>query len=466
MRIFHSMPKRFRALTLVALGAILIATGSVALAAAPQPNPLTGSSTFSKDINYLTIRATGPAATIHGDPALGRALFAQNCAACHGALGVGGVDNPGSDDGTVPPVNPADPGFGADAPGDPANFAHNIDLFVQHGSKPSGDSPAIAMPGWGDAKKLTQQQIADVEAYIMQLNGVWWPDRWNPPAQVQMSATRSGNSVKYVINLVNEGPSDLTEVTLRDTLPAGVTFVQAYMPGIGQNPAKWNGSTVEWDVAVPQGGMLGPFTIETTVSGASVPANVAQITFAWNDINGDQVSSSAVSDRVVPAAPALAAQAPAVAAQAPSVAAQAPSVAAQLPAAAPTAAVTTTVPAATATPAPAAAPTAAPQPTAAPTAAPQPTTAPAPAGDATAGAALFTSKGCTACHTVNGTGGTIGPNLSHIGSTPYDSLANDPAFLALWLKNPSAQKPGTTMPNPNLSDTEIANLVAYLVSLK
>ena len=31
------------------------------------------------------------------------------------------------------------------------------------------------MSAWGDKGKLTQQQIADVEAYVMQLNGVSWP---------------------------------------------------------------------------------------------------------------------------------------------------------------------------------------------------------------------------------------------------------------------------------------------------
>ncbi len=32
------------------------------------------------------------------------------------------------------------------------------------------------------------------------------------------------------------------------------------------------------------------------------------------------------------------------------------------------------------------------------------------------GASLFSSEGCIACHTINGKGGTVGPNLSHVGS--------------------------------------------------
>jgi len=55
-----------------------------------------------------------------------------------------------------------------------AAFAREIDLFIQHGSRPSGPNPMLSMVPWGDAKRLTQQQIADVEAYVMQLNGVSW----------------------------------------------------------------------------------------------------------------------------------------------------------------------------------------------------------------------------------------------------------------------------------------------------
>jgi cytochrome c oxidase subunit 2 len=35
---------------------------------------------------------------------------------------------------------------------------------------------------------------------------------------------------------------------------------------------------------------------------------------------------------------------------------------------------------------------------------------------AASGSSLFSSEGCIACHTINGNGGSVGPNLSHIGS--------------------------------------------------
>ena len=111
----------------------------------------------------------GPAATMTGNAKGGAQLFAENCLPCHGAQGKGGVVNPGSDDGTVPPLNPIDPTI---ANKDAKTFAYNVDLFLQHGSTPDGKNPAIRMPAWGDDKMLSQKQIADLIAYVMSLNPV------------------------------------------------------------------------------------------------------------------------------------------------------------------------------------------------------------------------------------------------------------------------------------------------------
>jgi mono/diheme cytochrome c family protein len=75
--------------------------------------------------------------------------------------------NRGSTDGTVPALNPIDMTLENK---DPKVFAYNLDLFIQHGSTPGGDKPALTMLAWGDQKKLTDQQIADVIAYVISLN--------------------------------------------------------------------------------------------------------------------------------------------------------------------------------------------------------------------------------------------------------------------------------------------------------
>jgi cytochrome c2 len=96
------------------------------------------------------------------------------------------------------------------------------------------------------------------------------------------------------------------------------------------------------------------------------------------------------------------------------------------------------------------------------------------AGDANAGRALFTSKGCVACHVaqgVPGAVGTIGPNLSGLGdAAKRPQLAsgepNTPANLRGWIKEPQTKKPGTMMPALGLSDKESDDLTVFLLTLK
>jgi len=68
-------------------------------------------------------------------------------------------------------------------------------------------------------------------------------------------------------------------------------------------------------------------------------------------------------------------------------------------------------------------------------------------------------KGCITCH-LNGRiegSDTLVPNGPDL--TAY---RNDPTFLRRWLADPALVKPGTTMPDLNLSATEIESLVAFL----
>ena len=99
----------------------------------------------------------------------GKLLFDKWCQRCHGKDGKDDVSNPGSDDGTVPPLNPIDESLFSE---NPVTFAENIDRYIQHGSMPDGPHPEKFMPAWGDDLKLTQEMISEIEAYILRLNGV------------------------------------------------------------------------------------------------------------------------------------------------------------------------------------------------------------------------------------------------------------------------------------------------------
>jgi cytochrome c oxidase subunit 2 len=110
-------------------------------------------------------------------------------------------------------------------------------------------------------------------------------------------------------------------------------------------------------------------------------------------------------------------------------------------------------------------------------------------GDATRGAQLFAggTGGCIGCHAVRGVPtalGVIGPNLTHFGSRTTIAAAlypNEAPYLARWIKNARAMKPGVVMPalgrneydpvtkqrlTAGLDDQQVADLVAYLQSLR
>ena len=115
-----------------------------------------------------------------GSAERGAEVFRKNCSSCHGAEGKGNVPNPGSDEGKVPDLNPLRrENYSPDA----QTFAENIDTYIQHGAVPKGPNPAIRMPAFGDTNTLTQQEIANVEAYILLLNGVDRAQLVNPGMQ-------------------------------------------------------------------------------------------------------------------------------------------------------------------------------------------------------------------------------------------------------------------------------------------
>lgn len=96
------------------------------------------------------------------------------------------------------------------------------------------------------------------------------------------------------------------------------------------------------------------------------------------------------------------------------------------------------------------------------------TQASVPAGNATNGASLFKSNGCDGCHVFQpaGSHGTTGPDLDKLSQ--YAKQANQGSlqqFTFDSIKNPSAYVQSgyqNVMPDLHLSDTNIADLVAYL----
>ncbi len=67
---------------------------------------------------------------------------------------------------------------------------------------------------------------------------------------------------------------------------------------------------------------------------------------------------------------------------------------------------------------------------------------------------------CVACHMLGGQGGKIGPALDGVGSRL------DRAYIAKWLADPPAAKPGTLMPKLPLSEADISELSAFLSEQK
>lgn len=75
------------------------------------------------------------------------------------------------------------------------------------------------------------------------------------------------------------------------------------------------------------------------------------------------------------------------------------------------------------------------------------------------GEELFNER-CRDCHVVGEKGGTVGPNLTHVGS------ARDRRFLEQVIREPAKVHPGTAMPPyDTFSKKQIDSLVDYLSGL-
>jgi cytochrome c oxidase subunit 2 len=93
------------------------------------------------------------------------------------------------------------------------------------------------------------------------------------------------------------------------------------------------------------------------------------------------------------------------------------------------------------------------------------------AGQGMPGARVFQDNSCASCHRIRGTpaNGDNGPDLTHVASRSTlaaGTIANTPANLAAWIRDPQHVKPGNRMPDLHLDARDEAALVRYLESLR
>lgn len=82
-------------------------------------------------------------------------------------------------------------------------------------------------------------------------------------------------------------------------------------------------------------------------------------------------------------------------------------------------------------------------------------------GNAEAGAKLMEKIDCYQCHTINGEGGEVGPDLTQV------RIRRSEKWLFQWLEDPSLSRPSTGMPGFAWeSEQEIYDIIAYLDSVK
>jgi mono/diheme cytochrome c family protein len=106
-----------------------------------------------------TFADASPANTgLPGDPTRGATLYAQNCTSCHGVNLEGGIG---------PALNPIEK-----LPGVPNSLDPNFLIqIITNGRKPqSGDPRQTEMPPKGGNANLTDQDVRDLAAYIIQQN--------------------------------------------------------------------------------------------------------------------------------------------------------------------------------------------------------------------------------------------------------------------------------------------------------
>lgn len=87
------------------------------------------------------------------------------------------------------------------------------------------------------------------------------------------------------------------------------------------------------------------------------------------------------------------------------------------------------------------------------------------------GRKIFFGNSCVSCHAIRGTSakGVFGPDLTHLMSRQTlasGAVPNLHETLRTWIRDPQQVKAGCLMPNMQLNDKEVDQIVAYLETLR
>jgi cytochrome c2 len=91
-------------------------------------------------------------------------------------------------------------------------------------------------------------------------------------------------------------------------------------------------------------------------------------------------------------------------------------------------------------------------------------------GDVDRGQVTIIESGCGSCHRIPGivnADAYVGPPLDAWSRRSFvaGTLVNRPDELARWLRDPQAIRPGSGMPDLDLDERQIADIVEYLYAL-
>src|SRR5262249_41111581 len=100
------------------------------------------------------------------------------------------------------------------------------------------------------------------------------------PQQADLQVTKAvsnptpnvGDTITYTVTLRNAGPDPATNVTIRDVLPSGVTFVSA-----SPSQGSYSSATGLWTVGTVNPGTPQTLTLTATVTNPAASANTATV---------------------------------------------------------------------------------------------------------------------------------------------------------------------------------------------